>query len=239
MITLSGASTIDGPLAVLTKRYCDIGQRQHIDGRCVTAGENFRIFLYDAPERPETLENPPYVPEPSIDSNILLIRLGEKSSPVIVPPPLQHQVVYILNRQLSPQVIEAPTPPPVNPKVYYVNYDEGIDLQTVFNVVFQEDGAINSREVTDIHEENPIDSDFRHFNTDGLFRENLDSPYSTFRSHNLPEHVFKTLRRENDDEKSETEGIQVRHYSESDSTSNRQYPYSTEISSYSSLDSPP
>lgn len=232
MLAISGASTIHGPPAVINKRYCDIGQVQHVDGGCIAARKNLRIFLYDAPERPVTLENPPFIPEPSVESNILLIRLPEKQgNPVIVPPPLQHQVVYILNRQSvsSPKVIEAPAPPSTNPKVYYVYYDEGVDLQTVFNVVFQKDG-------TDTHEGKPSDSDFRNFDTDGLFRENL---VSLHRGSSLPEYGFDELRRGYGDASSETEDFQFRHYSESDSTSANQYPYQTEVSSYSSLNSPP
>ncbi|XP_042858030.1 loricrin-like [Penaeus japonicus] len=53
------------------------GQVLHVDGRCVTPRVNRKVYLYDAPPAPVSYGPPPYIPEPTIDTNIVFIRTPE------------------------------------------------------------------------------------------------------------------------------------------------------------------
>ncbi|XP_063593912.1 uncharacterized protein LOC134770913 [Penaeus indicus] len=134
---------------------CSGGQVRHADGRCVTPRENRRVFLYEVPPNTVFSSAPTNIPEPTVDTNILLIRtphgfLGP--DPVVVPPPRQQHVVYVLNEQseYGQRVIEVTAPPPANPEVYFVNYAEGenptlpsgVDLQSALSAASQGDGQI-------------------------------------------------------------------------------------------------
>lgn len=258
MLNISGVSAIHSPRAPIrlssNRVHCNVGR---VDDRCVTVRNNLRIFLYDAPERPARLRRPIFFPEPSIESNVLLVRLPKREEKaIIVPPPLQHHVVYVLNKVSHPQVIEARTPVATNPKVYYVNYDEGVDLQTVFSLVLGDDGTVGGSGVTVTHEgmipsdyldgkhtvETDDVSNIRDFGKGALFRDNVVPPFHDVESNHFPAHETSTglggsgdgydkVRSGNDFEDSEIKGFGFRHLSESSSLS-------TEVSSYSSLDSP-
>lgn len=134
---------------------CSGGQVRHADGRCVTPRENRRVFLYEVPPNTVFSSAPTNIPEPTVNTNILLIRtphgfLGP--DPVVVPPPKQQHVVYVLNKQSEhgQRVIEVTAPPPANPEVYFVNYAEGenptlpsgVDLQSALGAASQGDGKI-------------------------------------------------------------------------------------------------
>merc|ERR1712212_1143653 len=122
---------------------CGAGQVRHVDGRCVTPRYIRRVFVYDTPSNPVSYGPPPYIPEPTVENNILFIRTpegGQGPEPIVIPPPRQQHVVYVLNKQSqqSQRVIEVPAGPSSNPEVYFVNYAEGenptlpsgVDLQT-------------------------------------------------------------------------------------------------------------
>lgn len=132
---------------------CSGGQVRHADGRCVTPRENRRVFLYEVPPNTVFSSAPTNIPEPTVDTNILLLRtphgfLGP--DPVVVPPPRQQHVVYVLNKQSEhgQRVIEVTAPPPAEPEVYFVNYAEGenptlpsgVDLQSALGAATQGDG---------------------------------------------------------------------------------------------------
>merc|ERR1719427_2373960 len=139
----------------ITPGGCGDGQVQHVDGSCVTPQVSTKVFLYDVPANEAVVNTPGYIPEPKIERNIIFVRLpdgAEGPEPIVVPPPQQEHVVYVLNKQseLDQQVIEVPAPPASNPEVYFVNYADGenptlpngIDLQTALNAASQGGGQV-------------------------------------------------------------------------------------------------
>ncbi|XP_037792171.1 pupal cuticle protein 36-like [Penaeus monodon] len=134
---------------------CGPGRVLHVDGRCVTPRVNRKVYLYDAPPAPVSHGPPPYIPEPTVETNIVFIRApeqGQGPDPIVIPPPRQEHVVYVLNKE-SPQqqeVIELPAPPASEPEVYFVNYGDGenpvlpsgVDLQTALNAASQGGGQV-------------------------------------------------------------------------------------------------
>ncbi|XP_042856373.1 pupal cuticle protein 36-like [Penaeus japonicus] len=138
-----------------TSGGCSGGQVRHVDGRCVTPRENRRVFLYEVPSNVVFNGAPVNIPEPTVETNIVLIRTPEGlqgPDPVVVPPPRQQHVVYVLNKQSEhdQRVIEVPAPPPSNPEVYFVNYAEGenptlpsgVDLQSALGAASQGGGQV-------------------------------------------------------------------------------------------------
>ncbi|XP_042855631.1 uncharacterized protein LOC122242416 [Penaeus japonicus] len=109
---------------------CRFGQVRHLDGRCVTPQVYQRSYVYDAPRKVNYFRRPHYIPEPKVERNVVFVRLPEDDlgpEPIIVPPPRQQQVVYVLNKQSEQdqRVIEVPAPPPTEPEVVFVDYEEG------------------------------------------------------------------------------------------------------------------
>ncbi|XP_047487135.1 pupal cuticle protein 36-like [Penaeus chinensis] len=155
--TPSGPSFgIGGPGSGFGSGGCGPGQVLHVDGRCVTPRVNRKVYLYDAPPAPPISHGPPpYIPEPTIDTNIVFIRTpegGQGPDPIIVPPPQQKHVLYVLNKQTQQgqEVIEVPAPPATSPEVYFVNYADGenpvlpsgVDLQSALNAASQGGGQV-------------------------------------------------------------------------------------------------
>ncbi|XP_047487149.1 pupal cuticle protein 36-like [Penaeus chinensis] len=134
---------------------CGHGQVFHA-GRCVTPRENRKVYLYNAPPAPPVPHGPPpYIPEPTIDTNIVFIQTPEQGpgpDPIVIPPPQTRSVVYVLNKQTQEQqdVIEVPAPPATSPEVYFVNYADGenpvlpsgVDLQSALNAASQGGGQV-------------------------------------------------------------------------------------------------
>nr|XP_027224604.1 ATP-dependent RNA helicase A-like [Penaeus vannamei] len=146
---------IGGPGPGFGSGGCGPGQVLHVDGRCVTPRVNRKVYLYDAPPAPVSYGPPPYIPEPTIDTNIVFIRTpegGQGPDPIVVPPPQQKHVVYVLNKQTEQgqEVIEVPAPPASSPEVYFVNYADGenpvlpsgVDLQSALNAASQGGGQV-------------------------------------------------------------------------------------------------
>ncbi|XP_047487109.1 ATP-dependent RNA helicase A-like [Penaeus chinensis] len=134
---------------------CGSGQVRHVDGRCVKPQVNSRVFLYDVPANEGVVNRPSYIPEPKLERNIIFVRLPEGADgpePIVVPPPQQQHVVYVLNKQSEQdqRVIEVPAPPQSNPEVFFVNYAEGenptlpsgVDLQTALSAASQGGGQV-------------------------------------------------------------------------------------------------
>ncbi|XP_063593702.1 pupal cuticle protein 36-like [Penaeus indicus] len=134
---------------------CGPGRVLHVDGRCVIPRINRKVYLYDAPPVPVSHGPPPYIPEPTVETNILFIRApeqGQGPDPIVIPPPRQEHVVYVLNKESPKQqeVIELPAPPASEPEVYFVNYGDGenpvlpsgVDLQTALNAASQGGGQV-------------------------------------------------------------------------------------------------
>ncbi|XP_042885041.1 probable H/ACA ribonucleoprotein complex subunit 1 [Penaeus japonicus] len=92
---------------------------------------------------------------PKVENNILFVRVPEDappSEPIIVPPPKQTNVVYVLNKQEeeAQQVIEVTPHPAADPEIYFVNYQEGenptlplgVDLETALSVASAAGGEV-------------------------------------------------------------------------------------------------
>lgn len=109
---------------------CKEGEILHVDGTCVVPEVSRKVFVFDVPQQEQLTGPPPSVPPPKVDHNILFVRLPEEGlgpEPIVVPPPRQNNIVYVLNKQgeQSQRVIEVPAPPPSEPEIYFVNYEEG------------------------------------------------------------------------------------------------------------------
>lgn len=134
---------------------CGGGQVRHVDGRCVSPQVSNRVFLYDAPPNEASVSPPVYIPKPKVERNIVFVRLPDAAQgpePIVIPPPRQKHVLFVLNKQSEQgqKVIQVPAPPPPNPEVFFVNYAEGenptlpigVDLQTALNAASQSGGQV-------------------------------------------------------------------------------------------------
>ncbi|KAF2349376.1 protein of unknown function DUF243 [Trinorchestia longiramus] len=124
---------------------CIPGLVKKIDGTCAKPIVKKSVFLYNAPPvRVKVV--PPRIPNPAIDFNYVFIKASpsvQLPKPIVVPPPQQKTLVYVLNKQPGPQqqqVIQVPSEL-TEPEVYFINYDEGenptlpggIDLKTALS----------------------------------------------------------------------------------------------------------
>lgn len=127
---------------------CRAGEILHVDGSCVVPKITRTVYVFTAPEEPQPpISPPPIVPPPRVEENIVFVRVpeaGPAPDPIILPPPRQEQIVYVLNKNDGgggQRVIEVTAPPPSDPEVYFVNYEEGenptlpigVDLETALN----------------------------------------------------------------------------------------------------------
>uniref|UniRef100_A0A6A7G8W8 Protein FAM98A-like n=1 Tax=Hirondellea gigas TaxID=1518452 RepID=A0A6A7G8W8_9CRUS len=119
---------------------------RRIDGKCVQPIITRNLFLYNAPA-PKIRYGPiPYIPEPKIHYNYVFVRTPSAvnaPTPIVIPPPQQKTLIYLLSRRPAPheqELIELPSTPS-QPEVYFVNYNDGdnpllpggIDLQTALS----------------------------------------------------------------------------------------------------------
>lgn len=129
-----GGSASSGP--------CGDGQVRHVDGSCVEPIVQRNLYVYSAPPLPSRSQASAKAPRPRVDYNIVFVRTPEGSvgqKPIVVPPPQQKTLVYVLTRngQISQQVIEVPAGGSQAPEVYYINYDEGDNPQLVGGIDLQ------------------------------------------------------------------------------------------------------
>ncbi|XP_063841093.1 uncharacterized protein LOC135089440 [Scylla paramamosain] len=100
------------------------------------------VCVHPAPP-PQAAPSPAPLPKPEVIQNIVFIRVPEQEDvdDIVIPPPQQKSVVFVLNKRNPDQgsrVIEVPSPPPSSPDVYFVNFKDGenptlpggIDLHT-------------------------------------------------------------------------------------------------------------
>ncbi|KAK8386169.1 hypothetical protein O3P69_010708 [Scylla paramamosain] len=124
-------------------RPCSHGQVLNVDGSCVTPKVHRQVFVFTPPHRPKQPRPLPPLPKPEVIQNIVFIRVPEQEDvdDIVIPPPQQKSVVFVLNKRNPDQgsrVIEVPSPPPSSPDVYFVNFKDGenptlpggIDLHT-------------------------------------------------------------------------------------------------------------
>nr|XP_027217070.1 uncharacterized protein LOC113809627 [Penaeus vannamei] len=135
---------------------CKEGEVLHVDGSCVAPVITRKVFVFNVPQQ-ETERNStlPDLPPLKVEHNILFVRLpeaGEGPEPIIVPPPKQNNIVYVLNKQSeqTQRVIEVPAPPPSEPEIYFVDYEEGenpslpggVDLLTALGSASETGGEV-------------------------------------------------------------------------------------------------
>ncbi|XP_047487184.1 pupal cuticle protein 36-like [Penaeus chinensis] len=134
---------------------CKEGEILHVDGTCVVPEVSRKVFVVDVPQQQQLSGPPPSVPPPKVDHNILFVRLPEEGlapEPIVIPPPRQNNIVYVLNKQneQAQRVIEVEAPPPSEPEIYFVNYDDGenptlpggIDLLTALGSAAETGGEV-------------------------------------------------------------------------------------------------
>jgi len=136
-------------------RSCPHGLKR-INGICLTPGRlttqrrtpkiSKNIYLYQAPTArgiPKHI-NPAKLPQPKVHYNFVFIKtpnlINGGLKPLVVPPPKQKTLVYLLSKKpeaAAQEIIEVPQEPS-QPEVFFVSYNEGdnptlpggIDLQT-------------------------------------------------------------------------------------------------------------
>ena len=122
---------------------CGDGLLRDALGNCVEPDVNRHVMVYDSPPQDIIRPQTPDVPTPKLNYNIVFVRTPDKvrdEKPIVIPPPQQKTLVYVLNKKQQiegPELIEVPSNPQ-KPEVYYVNYNEGenpslpggIDLQS-------------------------------------------------------------------------------------------------------------
>merc|ERR1719427_53642 len=110
---------------------CQNGEVLNVDGTCAIPQVTRNVFVYTAPQQNFPRPPPASIPAPRQDYNIIFIRTPEQANgpePIIVGPPEQNNIVYVLSKRPDGQgqrIIEVPAPPPKSPQVYFVNYGEG------------------------------------------------------------------------------------------------------------------
>ncbi|XP_042879574.1 uncharacterized protein LOC122257997 [Penaeus japonicus] len=135
---------------------CKDGEIRHVDGSCIVPEITRKVFVVSVPKQtPQPSDSLPDIPPPRVDHNILFVRLPEGGvgpDPIVVPPPRQNNIVYVLskNSQNGQRVIEVPAPPPSEPEIYFVNYDDGenptlpggVDLETALGSALEANGQV-------------------------------------------------------------------------------------------------
>lgn len=135
---------------------CNDGQVLSLDGNCVTPKVHRQVYVFTPPHRPRVTLPRPSLPTPEVITNVVFIRVPEEedsAEPIVVPPPQEKHVVYVLNKRKPAQaqrVIQVPAGPPSNPEVYFVHYKDGenpqlpggLDLQTALSKAAHAGGRV-------------------------------------------------------------------------------------------------
>jgi len=122
---------------------CGGGQIRSADGQCITPQITRNLYLYSAPQQTVETLPPSHIPNPKVHLNYVFVRTQNSvggSNAVVVPPPKQKTLVYVLNKRpdaLNQEVIEVPSNP-TQPEVFFVNYDQGDDTQLPGGVSLQQ-----------------------------------------------------------------------------------------------------
>lgn len=125
---------------------CGDGFVVKADGTCARPLINRNIFLYQSPRLQYTQSLPLNIPDPQINYNYVFIKSPSSvvgPNPIVVPPPKQKTLVYVLSEEpkaQSQQIIEIPSDIS-EPEVFFINYRDGenpalpggIDLQTAIS----------------------------------------------------------------------------------------------------------
>lgn len=134
---------------------CGEGQVRHVNGGCVTPEVTTNLYVYRAPNVAPIIGPRPNVGPPRLEHNIVFIHTPNglfSQEPIVVPPPQQKNVVYVLNKRphQDHNVIEVPKGEQEAPEIYFVNYAEGEnptlplggDLQSALSKAEETNGEI-------------------------------------------------------------------------------------------------
>ncbi|CAL4248094.1 unnamed protein product, partial [Meganyctiphanes norvegica] len=156
-IQSSGSSTLSSPSGASTGQGSDYGRPCNGDeirdvlGKCVLPEVSRNIFVYAAPQVKPSSRPTPVLPKPEVHYNFVFVKTPDptqQNDPIIVPPPSQKTLVYVLSKkqqlEAGNQLIHTPYNPQPRPEVFYVNYGEGdnprlpggVDLQTALSSAF-------------------------------------------------------------------------------------------------------
>ncbi|XP_018025326.1 uncharacterized protein LOC108680898 isoform X2 [Hyalella azteca] len=138
-------SSISAEFPLRTLARCPKGLARDAAGRCVEPIVRKNVFLFKSPQVKAPQLPPPVIPKPKILFNYVYVNSGNdvrKPNPIVVPPPQEKTLVYVLRKRPEPirqEVIEVPPQPDSDPEVFFINYNEGqnqqlpggVDLQTV------------------------------------------------------------------------------------------------------------
>lgn len=142
---------------------CGEGEARRADGSCARAQVTRNLFLYAAPPAHQIPVGPaPNLPDPKVHYNFVFVRTPEVrggARPVVVPPPQQKTLVYVLSKRPGVQdqeIIEIPATP-TQPEVFFVNYAQGdnpelpggIDLQEALRQSAQQGQIIDGGQGSD------------------------------------------------------------------------------------------
>ena len=123
---------------------CAEGLERTLYGKCVKPKISKDLFLYRAPTLNVPYKRAYYDHEPKVHYNLVFLQAPSykdaQHKPIVVPPPKQQTLVYLLSKQPSgyeQDVIEVPLEP-TKPEVFFVDYKDGdnpilpggIDLNT-------------------------------------------------------------------------------------------------------------
>ncbi|CAL4183924.1 unnamed protein product, partial [Meganyctiphanes norvegica] len=83
---------------------CEGDQVLNTDGDCVEAKVSRNIYVFAPPEKPEEegSDEESTLPTPKLEYNIVFVRAPERdegSQPIVVPPPQQKTIVYVLSKK--------------------------------------------------------------------------------------------------------------------------------------------
>ena len=122
-----------------------------MDGTCGPNDVSNSVFVYDTPVRQRNTIKA-QAPNPKTHYNYLFIRTQQEegnTKPLVVPPPKEQTLVYLLNkRPKEPEqqpIVEVPFTPS-RPGVFYVDYREGDNIQLPGGVDLQ--AALNQASPT-------------------------------------------------------------------------------------------
>ncbi|CAL4122760.1 unnamed protein product, partial [Meganyctiphanes norvegica] len=137
---------------------CRIGLVPNARGACVQPEVTRNLFVYAAPKMSHDSRNKSAdVPRPKIEYNLVFVKTPKgnyNGEPIIVPPPQQKTLVYVLSKKNAngtQEIIEVPTGSKHNPEVYYINYEEGdnptlpggIELEEALSAAVQPGQTVN------------------------------------------------------------------------------------------------
>ena len=122
---------------------CEKGLLRNAYGRCVVPKVSNNLFVFNSPQRKVKVIPPGKVPSPKVHVNYVFVKAPDQAlgpKPIVVPPPQEKTNIYVLSKRpvVKQDVIQVQSPP-VDPEVFFVQYNDGqnqvlpggVDLKSV------------------------------------------------------------------------------------------------------------